>query len=100
MHRLKTSDLNRFLNLILTALGFNFVSNHYIHVTNFALSGSKRDTKLTANTCSWNVEVSALTSFQRNALRKGYYRKNCECKVCNCIVQQLARATYFNVLSY
>lgn len=66
----------------------------------YVITGPKRDTKLTANTCSWNVEVSALTSFQRNALRKDYYRKNCECKVCNCIVQQLARATYFNVLSY
>ncbi|XP_052679661.1 metalloproteinase inhibitor 3-like [Crassostrea angulata] len=50
----------------------------------YVITGPKRGTKLTANTCSWNVEVSALTSFQRNALRKGYYRKNCECKIREC----------------
>lgn len=50
----------------------------------YIITGPKRGNKLTANTCSWNVEVSALTSFQRNALRNGYYKNNCECKILEC----------------
>uniref|UniRef100_A0A8W8MI20 Uncharacterized protein n=1 Tax=Magallana gigas TaxID=29159 RepID=A0A8W8MI20_MAGGI len=34
-----------------------------------------------AQLCSWNVETTSLTPFQRKALRNGFYRNNCFCEI-------------------
>ncbi|XP_034316987.1 metalloproteinase inhibitor 3-like [Magallana gigas] len=37
-----------------------------------------------AQLCSWNVETTSLTPFQRKALRNGFYRNNCFCEIFDC----------------
>lgn len=44
-------------------------------------SGQIRNDRMNAHFCGWNLPTSALTQFQRNALRNGYYRNNCGCSV-------------------
>lgn len=57
------------------------------------LSGHIRNGRWSAHFCGWNLPASALTQFQRNALRYGYYRNNCGCGVSslsilvNCILK-------------
>lgn len=56
-----------------------FREKYLIHCICF--SGFIQNNRWMAQLCSWNVETSSLTPFQRNALRYGVYRNNCSCNV-------------------
>lgn len=50
----------------------------------FIIAGHIRNGRWSAHFCGWNLPASALTQFQRNALRYGYYRNNCGCGIRDC----------------
>lgn len=46
-----------------------------------SFAGSISNGKWRTNLCSWNVQFPSLTPYQRDALKFGYYKKNCRCEV-------------------
>nr|XP_034305589.1 metalloproteinase inhibitor 3-like [Crassostrea gigas] len=50
----------------------------------YIIAGQIRNDRMNAHFCGWNLPTSALTQFQRNALRNGYYRNNCGCSIRDC----------------
>ncbi|XP_048740948.2 metalloproteinase inhibitor 2-like [Ostrea edulis] len=51
----------------------------------YVIAGSRdMKGKLEASSCSWNVKVSDLSNFQRQALRNMSYKRNCACKIRGC----------------
>ncbi|XP_022302578.2 metalloproteinase inhibitor 3-like [Crassostrea virginica] len=50
----------------------------------YLISGSISNGKWRTNLCSWNVQFPSLTPYQRDALKFGYYKKNCRCEIQQC----------------
>lgn len=44
-------------------------------------SGSIQNNKWRTNLCSWNLQTSSLTQYQRDALKLGFYKNSCSCNV-------------------
>lgn len=61
----------------------NFLrKQYYMYIHCICFSGFiQNNRRWSAQLCSWNVETTSLTPFQRNALRNGFYRNNCFCEV-------------------
>ncbi|XP_022296385.2 metalloproteinase inhibitor 3-like [Crassostrea virginica] len=50
----------------------------------YIITGSIRDGRWSTNLCRWNPQVSLLSSYQKDALRFGFYKKNCKCEIKEC----------------
>ncbi|XP_052680252.1 metalloproteinase inhibitor 3-like [Crassostrea angulata] len=57
----------------------------------YIISGTIYKNKWITSTCNWNVETSLLPQYQRNALKFGYYSKQCSCDIDICLGGQCSK---------